>query len=464
MLSVVCIFAAWSLLGTVGCFPPSKQAPPPTASKERPPRVLVVDDSKLATAISQAWTATTEGEVEVQVVSAEKLATAKRLPADILVFPTDRLGELAQKELIVPAPTEVLNDADWNRRELFDTARRQEIQWGRETFALPLGFPPLVLAYRADLMQKKGLKSAETWTDFQNIGTALSAGEDKFSGTAIQFPLAEGEAAGTFLAWAAPYVADGTQLAVLFDRDSLQPLLAEPPYVRALTELVAAARSSGDPPAIRSSREIWEDLHAGKIGCALTRVSRGETAAAKEIVLDIAPLPGTTEGYRFATASWITKPELGRARIVGEFGTLVSVTADAYRPTKAWAFAAWLTSAETTNRLAPHSQRIAPFRHSQQSNLAKWVDARLTADAAGHYFEILRGSEKAEPILFIPRLPQWQEYQAALDAGVRRAVLEQQDPAAVLQDVSARWREITRTAGEQQQRKAYQAALDGATR
>lgn len=440
--------------------------PTPAPSAETPPRVLVVGDEPLAAAIAATWKANTETDVEVTNVTVEKLASAKRLPADVLVFPTGMLGELIQNQLIVPTPADFTSEPSWNRTDVFENARRQEIQWGRETYALPLGFPPLVLGYRSDLLAARQLKPPQTWPELTELAAKLSTGDDKFPGLAVQLPLAEGEAGYTFLTHAANYVCDASQLAVLFDHQSMEPLITSPPYVRALTELVALARPGEAAPVATSADEIWQGMFAGKFALGVTRMGlAGDNPPPRgDVTIDVAPLPGSREVFRFAKNNWEPRTGVSRATLIGSHGTLVAVTADARRPKNAWGFAAWLTNAEASARLIPHSKTLAPFRKSHQGSLGKVVDSRLTADAAQHYFSLLHEGEQDQALLVLPRIPSWPAYLQTLDAAVRAAVFDKVPPEEALKTAAVKWQEITIKMGTNGQRKAYLEALAGATR
>src|SRR5687768_9872650 len=67
----------------------AKQAPTPL-------RVLVIDDPPLGEAISKQWKSRTESEIVIQNATLADIVKARRIPADVVVFPTPQLGLLAE--------------------------------------------------------------------------------------------------------------------------------------------------------------------------------------------------------------------------------------------------------------------------------------------------------------------------------------------------------------------------------
>src|SRR5207253_2085031 len=127
------------------------------ASSPQPLTLLVVNDSPLGQAIAREWRGRTEEQLTVRDVSLAEVASASRLPGDVVVFPSGVIGQLAERGLISPLEPAVLEDADFNYRDIFDQVRLGEMRWGKQTYAVSLGSPQLLLAYRADLFEKRGL-------------------------------------------------------------------------------------------------------------------------------------------------------------------------------------------------------------------------------------------------------------------------------------------------------------------
>ena len=91
---------------TGGCKPAGQQdTPTPVAPAEQLPlRVVVVDDAELAEVVQREWNSRPGGQCKVtELSSAELLAWDQpRLGADIVIYPSALLGELAERGLIEP--------------------------------------------------------------------------------------------------------------------------------------------------------------------------------------------------------------------------------------------------------------------------------------------------------------------------------------------------------------------------
>src|SRR4051812_21390872 len=135
------LLAVAILLSVAGCPGPIKQSPPQKAatSSREPLTVIVVDDAPLGQAIAREWKGRTEEELTVRDVTIADIASASRLPGDAIVFPSGMIGHLSQRGLISPLEPTLLEDAEFNYRDIFDQIRLGEMRWGRQTLATPLG-------------------------------------------------------------------------------------------------------------------------------------------------------------------------------------------------------------------------------------------------------------------------------------------------------------------------------------
>src|SRR5690606_19728953 len=127
-----------------------------------------LDDAPLGAAMQEQWGLRGEGTLEVENgASAEILKAARAPAADAILFPSGHLGELAEREWLLPFPEDVLRDPNIGWSSMFDLLRLRDVLWNRTTYALPLGSPPFFLLYRGDLWDQAGLPAPETWADYQ---------------------------------------------------------------------------------------------------------------------------------------------------------------------------------------------------------------------------------------------------------------------------------------------------------
>jgi hypothetical protein len=123
---------------------PPKQPPP--AAIESPTsvalRVLVVNDQPLAEAIGRLrgeWREGSGAELAASSLLWKDIATADKIDADVIVFPTRYMGELCVRGQLRPVRKSVLDDKALDLADVFPLARRQLISWGGQVMALPLG-------------------------------------------------------------------------------------------------------------------------------------------------------------------------------------------------------------------------------------------------------------------------------------------------------------------------------------
>src|SRR5205823_11318343 len=97
------------------------------------------------------------------------------------------------------------------------------------------------------------------------LGDLAPAKESPWRG-AVE-PLGGGFAAQLLLARSAAYAAHREQVSPLFELSSLRPLISEPPYIRALTELAVQPGGIEDKPL--SPAEAYREILAGRCAMAI---------------------------------------------------------------------------------------------------------------------------------------------------------------------------------------------------
>jgi len=463
------LFLAALWLG--GC--PGNSPPPLSATKTLPPlTVLVVDDPALGQAIAREGRGYEghEEEIKVQDLSLAEAEKAGRLPGDVVVFPAGLIGQFAEPGLILPLEETALEAADFHHRDVFAPLRMGEMRWGNRTLAVTLGSPRLLLAYRADIFEKLALQPPADWTEYQaalerladreQLGDLAPPAEQPWHATVE--PLAEGWAGQLLLARAAAYALHRDQVSPLFKFDSLEPLIAEPPYRRALEELLAAAKAGQFAEQALTPAAALDELLAGRAAMALTWPAPTSPAAKSEVPpkIGFAMLPGSPTAYNFATKSWDKRSEdqASRVPLLALSGRLGAVSSSSADPARAAGFLAWMAGREAGVVIAPTSAATTIFRSSQVASPGPWTKC-LPADAAGQYADAL-AQTMALPRTFPGlRLPGRSEYLAALDEAVRQAAAGKQPPAEALAAAAEKWRAATQRLGTQQQQRANARSL-----
>lgn len=436
-------------------------------------QLLVVDDPPLAEAIQRLqgeWSLQSGAQLSVRQATATELA-ADGIQADAAIVPEGALGPLVESQRVVPLPPDLLDSpvASWNG--ILDLVRTRVVQWGDQVCAAPLGSPQLVCYCRADLLESLDRQPPATWTEYQELAELLAEG-NRPSGaapaegpwSAVAEPLAPGWAGLVLLSRAASYAKHRENFSTIFDIDTMEPLIASPPFVRALDELVAAAKlgpadvSELDPDAVR--RRFWR----GECALALT----WPTAAAdipdkmpEGMEAAVVPLPGSVEVFRSQAEAWESRiaGEPLRVPLVGLSGRLGVVSSHSAHPEAAAQLLLWLASDDWSDEVARASASTTLFRRIHLQQPGKWVEPPMRSASASQYAEVVVDNCQTEQWFDAPRIPGRADYLAALDAAVARAVRGEASPAESLSQAASEWQSITDRLGRDAQKQAYARSL-----
>lgn len=456
-----------ALIGCAGNKPEAPEAPATTGSV----RLLVIDDTGLAEALRSLagqWKTQSGETLEVFEAAGEEARLGHGWPeADAVITHSAGLGVLAQAERIAPLSEAQLTASNAAWTDLFELLRLRESTWGQQVYAVPLGSPVFVLYYRVDLLAAIGREPPRTWTEYQELAALLAdraqlgerappAGKPW---NAIAEPYGGNWAAMTFLARAAPYARHPENYSALFDFQSMEPLIAGPPFVRALDEMRASRKfakseTGGGPENARA------DFWAGQCAMALTW-SSARFEASPTIDVGVSELPGAAESYDASQSAWEPRTEASGDRVplismAGRVGCIVSECAN---PTGALRLLAAL-GREPWGVDALHTdEAITISRRSQLAQGAKWVETGAPASLAPAYAAAVQSSLSHGDSLAALPIPGRDEYLAALSQAIR-AALDSEDPSeSVLKRVATKWNEITVRLGSDRQRQAYQRSL-----
>jgi multiple sugar transport system substrate-binding protein len=326
----------------------------------------------------------------------------------LIVFPSLAIGELCEAKAILPVRPSVLKSAELRFADFLPLVRDHEVVYAQQVMALPIGCPtPLLLAPG----------------EAEPADIALPEGE-------IKLALA-------YLAWAAPYAEHRSRVSTLLDSDTLRPRLAEPPFVRALESLAAAAGAG--PNAV-----TWPQREAP--------IATGLTPRA---------IPGAAEVFNPIGESWEPVPlSEQKATLVASRGRLVGVTSSSRNAATAFRYAAWLVGPENSQLVSTASDNVANCRGSFARSPDAWRAAD-DRDLGRRFAEAQAAALRSPRFLLAPRLPGASEYLKALGAQVRQA-LAGRPPAEVLQEAADEWEAIHEARGRDEQKAAYARSINAA--
>ena len=466
-------------LAVCGC--PGQPTPPPVptdAQSASPLRLIVVDDKALAAAVQQQWQARAEGALEVRELTVAELCDPgrKRLAADAVLYPSGLIGELAERGWIAPLSDDTVAAPALARRDIFAHLRQHETMWGDQVYAVPLGSPSLLVIYRPDLFEKLAVKPPETWEQYAALCERLSKSRELLAGPgdkeanwcAVAEPLGPGWASQTLLARAAAYARHRSYFATLFDLRSMDPLIASPPFVKALEELVAAARL-GSPEATKlGPADVWRLLCSGRCAMGLTWPTSAAISAPGEDagpvrpgLLAAAACPAAVQTYHIGDQQWQAREstESGRVTLLSVAGRLGSVVKGSSRASAAASLLVRLSSAEWSRDISPRSPDTTLYRNSQVPAAQAWTGESFSAEAATAYGELTQQALQQTLTVDSIRLPGRARYLTALDEAVHAAIRGDRPPAECLTEAANQWRKITAELGLENQRRAYWRSL-----
>jgi multiple sugar transport system substrate-binding protein len=476
-----------------GCSPDASTSKSPNDSAKRLTgvklRLVVVDDPAIASEVrglKDEWHAQTGSEIEViettQTTIVDSQGTeAQPLPGDAAICPEHLLGPLAEAKRLAPVPRGIARDSKGPWSQTFELLRNQEAVWGDEAYGVPLGSPVFCCYCRVDLLEKLHRKPPQTWKEYEELARLLRKEGDK---SGVKFgtvePLATGWAGLVFLARAAAYAKEPDNYTTFFDEKTFDPAIAGPPFVRALEELVKAAKLGPaeslefDPATARA--EFWKGNAAMAVSWPSGARPLASGPAPKKgegriLPAVIAELPGATEFYRTAGSTWeprggdaqatsqAGKPDVPGVPFLGVAGRIGVVRAEGEHTEAAFELLFWLTDPQWGSRVFAASPATTLFRRGQIASPAAWVEGSISPPAAQQYAEQTAETLSRRQFLAAFRIPGRAAYLAALDSAVREAVQGKQKPAEALKAAAEKWREISRRLGVEKQRAAYLHSL-----
>jgi len=435
-------------------------------------RLVVVDDAAIAAAargLKDEWNAQTGSEVEVSEANAKQAAEA--IAGDAVICPSYLLGPLADAKRLAPVPPGIVRDPNGPWRQTFELLRDQESVWGKEVYGVSLGSPVFCCYFRADLLDKLHRKPPQTWKEYGELAALLREEGTKSLGVKYGTvePLRRGWAGLVLLARAAAYAKERDNYTTLFDEKTFEPAIAGPPFVRALEELVAAAKLGPpnelefDPAAARA--EFWK----GSTTMALTWPTGARTAApgpastkgAGVPPAGFAELPGGAEVYSPSSSSWEPRDDAAGQHVplLGIAGRIGVVCAESPHADAAFELLLWLADPQWSSQVFAASPETTLFRRWQVASPKPWVESYVSATAARQYAEQTAETLSRRQFLASFRIPGRADYLAALDEAVHAAVRSEQTPAEALKTAAEKWRVISSRNGVERQRTAYMHSL-----
>jgi len=444
------------LLFSSGCKKPEDSASQSASSA--PPRaavqlaVVVVDDPSLVSGVELLrgeWAERSGGQLTVTPWSIDELLEADELPADVVIYPARYVGTLVDRDWLRPVRDTVLQNRTFAFNDILPLIRNRSQRYGDQVYALSLGDPPLMLAWQAAALAEVGATPPATWEEFDQLLPRLTQSASQAVGGSVlsgQFTRLKQTWARALLVRTIGYARHRGRTAVLFDPETMEPRITEPPFVRALkelTQMVGQGAPGGPAPRVVIS---WPAARVSKTG------------GQPRVGIQFTVLPRASEVYDPSRQRWTPNESAEPIAMLGFAGRSASVTRWSRNATSAFKLLGWIASGETASQLSRRSDATCWFRESQVSQARGWLagGAAEAGDGAARLVtELLLGDR----CFLLPRIAGIDDYLESLDNVVGKAVLEGVSAEQALREAADRWNALSERYGKPRQRAAYRKHL-----
>ena len=303
----VLALAAICIVGQIlGCQPTGEPVPAKKPAQQATTitlRVGVVNAPQLASALKLLrgeWSEASRSEFTVVETT---LPMAKNQSVDLLVFPSRLMGELCENNQLRSIRSSVWEGKLFNASDLLAGGRDGLATYGQKPMALPLSVDMPLVCLQPELVES----IPATWEQY-DLTVQQLAQEHSLS------PIkSTRHGAWELLARAAPSAWNPQRDGVLFDLRKMTPRITEPPFVRALEDLVDTQRLG----TTENSSPIT-DVYSGKSGIAIgfLPILNGSSLESNANIM-WSSCPGVRETYNPTLHEWVTNDQIQRVPVYG---------------------------------------------------------------------------------------------------------------------------------------------------
>ncbi|QDV70203.1 hypothetical protein Poly24_39220 [Rosistilla carotiformis] len=437
LCSVLCLLPILLLWGCKTETTTVESDGPPQASSTVPLRVAVYESEAFAKRIETGWKGVSEQPLQATVVGDQTLSDVAA-NNDLIVMPARLLGQAVKEGLITALPEKFLADESLAFQSFLPQLRETQTRWGDAVFGLSLGSPVAMTLVRDEV----GAFDGDQTLTYEQYGSLVeSLGTESPQAAEA---LADGGAAIAFLRRAAAAAVTPW----LFEGDRFEPVIDQPPYVRALQQLVSARQHY--PKELLTVEEVWQRIVAGDLKLAIGWPV--ETAeGADDASVRIFDAPVAAEVY---LNKWLSNDgSIPSRSFLSGSGLIVAVSSACRQTTASRNLATWMTT-EGHAALRRTSVHVAVAR----DDLATSEMATMQSAAVVQYDRLAQSSLSrtlAHPPL---RIPHADEYLAALNTAILKALDGSMTAEAALAEAKAAWQQISDSADVKNQRNAWNQA------
>jgi multiple sugar transport system substrate-binding protein len=403
--------------------------------------------------------------------------------ADVRIIPPVSLPRLAEAGQLTPVPDTFRspeNGFGW--MNLLPLYRNKLLTWNDTAYALPVLGDASVCFYRADLLRDAGHQTAfrdkfgrpleppTTWEEYADIAEFFRGKV----GEASLPPLPEKaeDLDRLFFSIAAPYLRRAAQedaarkndvelFSCHYDIETLKPRIDTPGFVHALKLLkrLQVCRPKG------TSVHSADTFRQGKaVLCVAPSEWAGKFAETDSPVREkfaIGRVPGSAFCFDFETGKQVAAHR-NFIPYVGVGGWLGVVPKNSAHAAEAFDLLATIGSAASSTEVVLDAAWAGQvYRREHLDSRTPWTVLGLGSERTRQFTDALRAEAAPEIINPVVRLrtPDEEAHQKALVEELRKALTEQTDAAAALQNVAKRWEQLDAGKDVEARRRAYRLSL-----
>jgi multiple sugar transport system substrate-binding protein len=428
-----------------------KPAPPPVDLV-----VIVIDDPLLCAAIQERWEL--EGDERstltvLNVTSDDFLRDDKSWQGDVVIFAPRQIGELTQRGWIQPLSSQELDDQNLGWLDVFPLLRQSECNWNSKTYGVTFGSPVPVLFYRHDLFAAADRSPPQTWGQYAElvkhfseapIGAGAGAGADTKTTVTVDGwhaaiePLAGTAAADMLLARATGYVSHSGTLSALFDSRTMEPRIAEPPFLRAAEEMLQVV--SVDMLFINAEQSV-QALLEGRCAMAIGYLEPIDafSSAVWERV-SVTTLPGAGETYDRRLSRWQARDaDVPHVPLLATRGRMGSIAKRTKNRRAAGNLLIALAGRTWGNQIAPASQQTAAYRSEHVGDASLWAPRGVPNSITDQYTRLQLDMLQYRTSVFVPRFRGGRRLDNALANELARAIRGEKTVEQALREAATQW-------------------------
>ncbi len=434
-----------------------------------PIAVLVIDDAQTGERIARQWSARRNGEIKiVNQTSAQIVAGDFQIAdeIDVVIYPTGMLCELESRGRLLPVSKSLWASEELNKDEILRLHRSTLVRVGNEIWAVPLGSPQFSLMYNREFFAQQKIEVPDQWNAMLELSDRIRSTNsnsatiaNQVTPSSLRLPLAESWAVEVFLARVGPEIRSRGKISTVFERNTMQPLITEPPFIAALEDLKKIVGDDQSQLELTPAM-IYSQVITGitAIGMAWPSCSNSESegltspaVSTRVAEVGFANLPGAVRWYDSKSKKWFqrSKDESRQVGLIGFSGLSASVASTSRNINTGFEFLGWLASKPISLITLVDSPLSGPFRESHLGDPSRWTGTKISDRAADEYADLIKVINSQEVTLLFPRIPGRQRYLDALDRRIRSCLRGEMDAATALKQAAADWEAITDELGRE---------------